>query len=130
MLPRRSFRRTLREVLLDIYSRTSCSWRSLSPNFPENWKNMLLNAFLLTYVWNFVILSSGRSRDPNLPLLSFSFLRVARFLFFCWIARILLQLRCALYYIPHTKFTIHLRSCSQLRRFNVPHSLTRIIIVI
>lgn len=61
-------RRTLREVLLDIYSRTSCSWRSLSPNFPENWKNMLLNAFLLTYVWNFVILSSGRSRDPNLPL--------------------------------------------------------------
>ena len=50
MLPCRSFRRTLREVLLDIYSRTSCSWRSLSPNFPENWKNMLLNAFLLTYV--------------------------------------------------------------------------------
>ena len=50
MLSRRSFRRTLREVLLDIYSRTSCSWCSLSPNFPENWKNMLLNAFLLTYV--------------------------------------------------------------------------------
>lgn len=57
--------------LLDIYSRTSCSWRSLSPNFPENWKNMLLNAFLLTYVWNFVILSSGRSRDPNLSFFLF-----------------------------------------------------------
>jgi len=71
-------RRTLREVLLDIYSRTSCSWRSLSPNFPENWKNMLLNAFLLTYVWNFVILSSGRSRNLSLSLsLVFSLLCVA-----------------------------------------------------
>lgn len=31
---------------------------------------MLLNAFLLTYVWNFVILSSGRSREIRT---SFSF---------------------------------------------------------
>lgn len=128
-------RRTRREVLLDIYSRTSCSWRSLSPNFPENWKNMLLNAFLLTYVWNFVILFSGRSRDPNLSLL-FSLSYVLYTLYFSLagqIVRILApaSLRFALC-ISYKIDTVFLRSCSQLSRPNVGRSLssTRIIIVV
>lgn len=108
-------RRTLREVLLHIYSRTSCSWRSLSPNFPENWKNMLLNAFLLTYVWNFVILSSGRSRDPNLPL-SLSFLCIVHFFFLRWTNRLYSCSSSAVLYIIHSlqDLSTHLRSCSQL----------------
>lgn len=88
MLPHRSFRRTLREVLLDIYSRTSCSWRSLSPNFPENWKNMLLNAFLLTYVYGILLFFPVEDHEIRTSLfLFFSLLRVAHFLFFCWTSR-------------------------------------------
>lgn len=101
-------RRTLREVLLDIYSRTSCSWRSLSPNFPENWKNMLLNAFLLTYVWNFAFLSSGRSRDPNLsPSLSLLLSYVLRAFSFSagQIARILAP--APLRFVLYTSYKIH-----------------------
>jgi len=96
-------RRTLREVLLDIYSRTSCSWRSLSPNFPENWKNMLLNAFLLTYVWNFVILSSGRSRNFSLSLSFSHFLSPVLHSLFL-LVKSLLQFCCALHYISLTRF--------------------------
>jgi len=132
---------SLREVLLDIYSRTSCSWRSLSPNFPENWKNMLLNAFLLTYVWNFVYsfqwkITRSEPPPPSLSVsLSFSLSPM------CYILSLfsldksfvsLLQLRLhVLHYTSLARFTtqtLALQSCSQPRRFNVPLPLTRIIL--
>jgi len=114
MLSRRSFRRTLREVLLDIYSRTSCSWRSLSPNFSENWKNMLLNAFLLTYVCGILLFFPVEDHEIRTPLslsLSFSLLHVAHFLFFCWTSHSYPCSSSALHNTSLTRFTTVFLHC-------------------
>lgn len=120
-----TFRRTLREVLLDIYSRTSCSWRSLSPNFPENWKNMLLNAFLLTYVLEFCYsfqwkitrsepLSHSLSLSLSYVLHTFSFSAGQNRWHPCASAPLRFALCISSKNSRHSPLTM--RSCSQLRR--------------
>lgn len=135
-----TFRRTLREVLLDIYSRTSCSWRSLSPNFPENWKNMLLNAFLLTYVLEFcysfqwkITRSEPLSHSLSLSL-SPTCCTLSLFPLDKIVGILVLQLRCALHYasLARIQDTVLLQ-CDLVLSYavlNVPLSLTRIIIVV
>lgn len=80
-------RRLFNELFAKFYYkfdfRTSCSWRSLLSNFPENWKNMLLNARFFTYIRLEFCYSFQWKITRSEPLLFSS--TCCSFLLLCWI---------------------------------------------